>query len=227
LGGRATPTSCLVAARGYGHAGGLANAEPTLVAKPQTPAPQGGSACPGGPPCGRGDRGCPNAFRAVRPLPVRVATGLPWCAGWGGRCPAGYDGAGGVRNPVRSWRPWWTSDTTARTSDRDQACGGPASSTGARVTTDRSRCWWRLGCRREHPHSRPVRSGLGRAGRVVGRGQLTGRMVGRWALEVSAAWRRRPDGVRTHRRGGHIELEVSGRPDVREVAVSVTRPARN
>jgi hypothetical protein len=73
--------------------------------------------------CGRGDRGYPNAFRAVRPFPVRVASGSPWRAGWSGRCPDGYDRAGGVRAPVRSWRPWWTPDTTARTSDRDQACG--------------------------------------------------------------------------------------------------------
>ena len=65
----------------------------------------------------------PNAFRAVRPFPVRVASGSPGRAGWSGRCPAEYDRAGGVRKPIRSWCPSWTPDTTARTSDGDQACG--------------------------------------------------------------------------------------------------------
>ena len=74
----------------------------------------------GGPPLWSCDRGCPNAFRAVRPFPVRVASGLPWRAGWSGRCPAGHDGAGGVRNLSDHGDQRGRWDTTARTSD-----GGP------------------------------------------------------------------------------------------------------
>jgi hypothetical protein len=57
-----------------------------------------GSACPGGPPCGRGDRGCPNAFRAVRPFPCPHRFRFGWRARWRGRCPAGHGRACAVRN---------------------------------------------------------------------------------------------------------------------------------
>jgi hypothetical protein len=99
------------------------------------------------------------------------------------------DRTGGVRTPVRSWRPWWTPDTTTRTSDRDQTCGRSGIEHGCkwsrRTGPNAGSGWgwpkgaWAVPCC-------PVRPG--RAGRVVGRGQLARRMVGRWALEVSTAW---------------------------------------
>jgi hypothetical protein len=175
--------------RGHGRDGRLAIAEPTLVAKPQTPAPQEGLgvsrraalwswrsrmserlACRSSVPC---------------PRRLRFRHGVPGGVTVSGR----IDRTGGVRKPVRSWRPSWTPDTTARTSDADQACGGSGVEHGSRWSRrtgpGAGRGW---GCRREHPHYRPVRSGPGRAGRVVVRGRLAGRMVGRWTLQVSAAW---------------------------------------
>jgi hypothetical protein len=66
--------------------------------------------------------------------------------------------------------------------------------------------------------------GPGCAGRVVGRGRLTRRIVGRLALEASAAWPP-PSGPGPYPSvGGHVELEVSGRPDARVVR-HVRRPA--
>jgi hypothetical protein len=95
----------------------------------------------------------------------------------------------GVRKAVRSWRPSWTPDTTAQTSDGDQACG--------RCGIEHGRRWSRravpmlgaaeVGRRRACAlPSCPVRA---RTCRPRGWPWPAGRgMVGRWALEVSAAW---------------------------------------
>jgi hypothetical protein len=181
----------------------------------------GGSACTGGPPCGRGDRGCPSAFRAVRPFPVRVATGSPWRARveWtvsGRTC--------GVRKAVRSWRPSWTPDTTARTSDGDQACGRSGIEHGCRWSRrtgpDAGSGWgWPKGaCALP---SCPVRD-VDAAWLAVAGWPEAWSVAGRWRCPPLR--RRRPDGVCTHRLGGHIELGVSGRPDGRGVR-HVRRPA--
>jgi hypothetical protein len=69
----------------------------------------------------------------------------------------------------------------------------------------------------------PVLAGQGGgwSGSVVGRGRLARRMVGRWAVEVSAAWPS-PSGPGPYPRlGGHLEL---GCPDGREFR-HVRRPA--
>src|SRR5215217_3298794 len=53
-----------------GGAGSVAIAEPALVCQAAAPAPhQGARRVPAGRLRGRGDRGCPTAFRAVRPFP--------------------------------------------------------------------------------------------------------------------------------------------------------------
>jgi hypothetical protein len=122
----------------------------------------------------------------------------------------------GVRKAVRSWRPSWTPDTTAQTSDGDQACG--------RCGIEHGRRW----SRRAVPmlaHCRPVRSGPGRAGRVVGRGRLAEAWsdAGRWRCPLLG--RRCPDRVQTQWLGGHLELGMSGRPDGPEVR-RVRRPGQ-
>jgi hypothetical protein len=72
---------------------------------------------------GRGGRGCPNAFRAVRRFPVRVASGFAMA------CRVGWTVSGQIRPGRRCPKAcpivasMWTPDMTARTSDRDQACG--------------------------------------------------------------------------------------------------------
>ena len=118
--------------RGYGHAGSLAIAEPTLVAKLQTPAPQvGARRVPAG-------RLVVVAIEDVRTLPCRSSVPCPRCSRFRRGVPGAVDGvrpdptgAGGVRKPVRSWRPWWTPDTT-RGHRRDQACGGSGIEHGCR-----------------------------------------------------------------------------------------------
>jgi hypothetical protein len=123
----------------------------------------------------------------------------------------------GVRKAVRSWRPWWTPDTTARTSDGTRLAEVPASSMGAGVTTDGPDAgsgWVAEGSIRI-----AVLSGQGHdvqaAWLVVAGWPDAWSDAGRWRCPPLS--RRRPDGVRTYRLGGHSELGVSGRPDGREV----------
>ena len=146
---------------------------------------------------------------------------LPWRAGWSGRCPAEYDRAGGVRNPVRSWRPCGrrTRPRGHRTGTRLAAV--PASSTGAGVTTDRVSMPVAVGVAEGACAlpSCPVRARTCRPrGWPWPADRTHGRTLGAGGV------RRRPDWVRTHRLGGHLELGMSGRPDAREVR-HVRRPA--
>jgi hypothetical protein len=121
--------------------------------------------------------------------PVRVASGSPWRAGWRGRCPAGYDGACGVRMAVRSWRPLWTPDATAWTLDGDRACGRSASSMGAGGPDGRVRMLVAAGVGRRRACALPSYPVRARTCRPRGwPWPAARRMVGRWALEVSAAW---------------------------------------
>jgi hypothetical protein len=151
--------------------------------------PTGGARrVPGGPPCGGGDRGCPNAFRAVRPFPVRVASGRHGV-------PGGVDGVRPDRPDMRCPEgcPIVVSMVDAGY-DRadigpDQACGGSGIEHGCRWSRQTgpgagSGWGWPKGacalpcC--------PVRARTCRP--RGGRGRLARRIVGRWALEVSAAW---------------------------------------
>jgi hypothetical protein len=144
--------------------------------------------------------GYPNACRAVRRSPVRVPSSsatvcrVEVTVSPGSVRPARYDRTRGVRKAVRWWRPLWTPDRTARTSDRCPVLDGPALSMGAggpdrRVTVR----WQRLGLAKgEHARCPPVRPWPGEQGREVGQGRLARRMVGRSAPEVSASGRRRP-----------------------------------
>jgi hypothetical protein len=188
----------------------------------------GGSACPGGPPCGLGDRGCPNGFRAVRPflsasLPVRH--GVP--GGVDGvrpdrpdmRCPeacpivasivdAGHDradigrGPGLRRSGIEHGRRW-----SLRT--------GPDAGSGWRwPKASMAQCRPVLSC--------PVRAMTCRSrGWPWPAGQRHGRTLGaRGVRRLPPLSGPGPD----HRLGGHLEMGVSGRPDGREVR-HVRRPA--
>jgi hypothetical protein len=116
----------------------------------------------------------------------------PWRAGWSGRCPADTTGHavsgslsdrgvhGGRRTRPRGHR---TGTRLADVAASSMGAGGHDGQVPMLVAAG-------IG-RREHPRCRPVRSGPGRAGRVVGRGQLARRMVGRWRCPPLG--RRRPD----------------------------------
>jgi hypothetical protein len=131
LDGRGTPRGCLVAAVVTVALAVLPSPSQSWFAKPQTPAPQRGARrVPAGRLRGRGDRGCPNAFRAVhRSLSASLLVRHSVPGGW--TVSGGYDRAGGVRKAVRSWRP-----VGRRTRPRGHWTGTrladvPASSTGA------------------------------------------------------------------------------------------------
>jgi hypothetical protein len=226
LDGRATPSSCLVAAVVTVTLAVLPSpSQPWLPSRKRRPHRRG-SARLGGPPCGRGDRGCPNAFRAVRPFPVRVASGSPGRAGWSGRCPAGSTGQAvsgslsdrGVHRGRRT-RPRGHRTGPGLRTFRHRAWVQVA-------TTDGSRCWSRLGLA-EGSMRKAVLSGQGQdvdtAWLAVAGWPEAWSDAGRWRCPPLG--RRRPDRVRTRRLGGHIELGVSGRPDAREVRMSVAWPA--
>jgi hypothetical protein len=173
--------------------GGLAIAEPTLVAKPQTPALQEGARRVPWAALWSWRRGCPKAFRAVRPFPVRVASDSPWRAGWGGRCPARYDRTGGVRKA----RPIVASIVDAG-HDRTDIGGGPGLRTFRhRAQVQASRWTVPILVAAGLPKgasalpSCPVRSGQGQdvqAAWLAVASWPEAWSVGRWALEVSAAW---------------------------------------
>jgi hypothetical protein len=144
--------------------------------------------------------------RSPVPCPHRFGFAMACRVKWmvSGRTPGGRR----CPEPVRLWRPLWTPDTTTRTSDGTRLADVPGLAQVQVVMTSGPDAGSGWGGRRQACPRRPVRSGPGRADRVVGRGRLARRMVGRWALEV---FRRRPDWVHTHQLGGHLELGMSGR----------------
>ena len=79
------------------HQGAIADL--TLVPAANAGPPRTGSACPAGRLC---VWRCPKACRAVRLFPVHIASVSHGDPGGVDGCPAGYDGAGGVRKTVRS-----------------------------------------------------------------------------------------------------------------------------
>ena len=134
---------------------------------------------------------CPRRFRVRHGVPGGVDGVRPDTTGR--RCPKALSDRavhGGRR-------------TGPRTSDGDQACGVPASNTGAGGHDGQVPMLVAAGVgRREHAHCRAVRSGVRTCRPRGGRCPPLGR--------------RRPNQVRTQRLGGHIELGMSGRPDARE-----------
>ena len=138
---------------------------------------------------------CPHRFR------------FRWRARWRGRCPAGHGRACAVRN---------LSDRGVHRERRTRPRGHW---TGTRLADVPARLGLAEG---GHAHCRL--SGQARMSRQPGWPWPAGRrMVGCWALEVSAAWPSPSGPVRIHRLGGHLELGMSGRPDGREVR-HVRRP---
>jgi hypothetical protein len=159
---------------------------------------------------------CPRRFRFA--MACRVEWTVSGQIRPGGRCPkpcpivasmvdAGHDRADIGQGPgLRRFRHRARVQVSRRT--------GPDAGSG-----------W--GCRREHPRCRPVRSGPGRAGRVVGRGRLARGMVGR-TLGAGGV-RRLAAAVRTGSRpiGWAVTLNWGCPADrtLESSAMSVTRPA--
>ena len=149
--------------------------------------------------------GCPNAFRAVRPFPLSVASGWPWRAGGSGRTRRGErcpDGCPIVASIVDA--------------GHDRADSG--TEPGLRTFCIEHGYRWP---RRTAPDAG---SGTMRITVLSGQGQdvqaawlAVAGWSGAWpdagCWEVPPLGRRRPDQVQTHRRGGHLELGMSGRPD--------------
>jgi hypothetical protein len=188
-----------------------------------------GSACPAGRHCGRGDRGCPKACRAVRPFPVHVASGSPWRAGGGdgvrpdttGQAVSGRLSDRGVHRGRR------TEPRGHRTGTR--LADVPASSTGAggdvQADPGAGRDWgWPKASMRIAVLSCPVRARTCRPrGRPWPTGQAHSRTLG------SGGVRRLAVAVRTGSRAiGWAVTSNWGCPAERTVersAMSVARPA--
>jgi hypothetical protein len=149
-------------------------------------------------------------------LPVQLACRVEWTVSGrirpGMRCPEGC--------PIVA--SMWTPDTTARTSDGDQACGRSGIEHGCRWSCRAGPAagsgwgWPKGACALP---ACPVRAA---AWIAVAGWPGAWADAGRWRCPPLG--RRRPDRVQTHRRGGRLELGVSGRPDGREVR-HVRRPA--
>jgi hypothetical protein len=162
---------------------------------------------------------CRSPVPCPHPFGFAIACRVKWMVSGrtrrGRRCP----------ETVRSWRPAWTLDTTARTSD-----GGPGFGTfrhRAQVQVvmtggpDAGSGWG--GRRQACPlPSCPVRARTSRPRSWPWpAGQTHGRTLGAGGVRRLAAAVRTGS---THRLGGHLELGMSGGPDGREVG-HVRRPA--
>ena len=186
----------------------------------------GGSACPGGPPCGRGDRGCPNAFRAV----VRsLSASLPVHHG----VPGGVDGVRPDRPDMRCPEgcPIVASIVDAGHDRADIGRGPGLRRSGIehgrrwslRTGPDAGNGWgWP---KASMAQCRPVLSGQGQDVQVawlaVAGWPEAWSDAGRWRcppLAAAVQTGSRPSAGRSPRTG------VSGRPDGREVR-HVRRPA--
>jgi len=194
--------------RGNGRAGSVAIAEPTLVAKPQTPAPQER--------LGVSRRAALWSWRSRMSECLPCRSSVPLSASHPVRlaCPVEGTVSGRTRpgmrcpEPVRSWRPSWTPDTAAWTLDGDQA-GGRFGTAGL--------------AEGGHAHCRLSGQSQDEQAAWLAVAGWLGAWSARWAPEVSAAWPSPSGPVRTHRLGGHLELGMSGRPDGQEVR-HVRRP---
>jgi hypothetical protein len=228
LDGRATPSGCLVAAVVTVALAVLPSPKPALVCQAANAGPQQGARrVPAGRLRGRGDPGCPSAFRAVVRLlsaSLLVRHGVPG-GGDGvrpdttGQAVSGRLSDRGVHCGRRTRpRGHWTGTGLADVSASSRGAGGHDGRVSVLGAAEVSR--------REQAHCRPVRSWPGRAGSVVGRGRLARRMVGRWAVEVSAAWPS-PSGPGPVPIGWAVTLNWGCPADrtVERSAMSVARPA--